>query len=287
MPSRPVHFPALAILSLLASPALAGGDGGWAVRKAPDSPVGMSRTIDGVTVDYYLVPGDYDALSIKVADCGGQPWDMDESINAADAESLRPSVAELFANARMNCQLAENIEDRFLAGFDEAFNQVKPTVPPHVQTVAGWLLEDKGSHPGDDSDRSLLMSRELPNITMVYRPDGSGESASISIQFKPCDGLSYNAGFDFGNPPQDHAAIVAEQVKEAYADFAEECRKPPEPQSALMQGFPEALATIEQWLKDKPFVYPPTPAQDDAAPDETGPDESAPDETPPDNSVST
>jgi hypothetical protein len=27
-----------------------------------------------------------------------------------------------------------------------------------------------------------------------------------------------------------------------------------------MQGFPEALATLEGWLKAKPFVYPPEPA---------------------------
>ena len=278
---------ALAIFALLASPALAAGDSGWGVSKAADAPVGMSRTVEGVTVDYHLVPGDYDSLSIKVANCGGQPWGMEESINAPDADSLKPGMAELFTNARMNCKIADGIEDRFMAGFAEAFDQVKPTVPPHVQTVAGWSLVDKGSHPGDDSDRSLQMSRELPNISMVYRRDGSGESASISIQFKPCNGLSYNTGFDFGDPPEVHATVVAEQVKEAYADFAEECSTPPEPQSALMQGFPEALATIEQWLKDKPFVYPPAPAQDDAAPDDSGQDDSAPDETPPDNSVST
>ncbi len=46
---------------------------------------------------------------------------MDESLNGVTAKSLRDAVAEEIDNAKLNCKLAEGVEDRLMAGFDEAF----------------------------------------------------------------------------------------------------------------------------------------------------------------------
>ncbi|MBO0749406.1 MAG: hypothetical protein J2O44_03110 [Porphyrobacter sp.] len=216
----------------------------------------MSRTLENVTLSYKRVPDDDDTLRITVSGCGDPPWSMQESLNGVTAENLHDAVAEAFDNARLNCKLARGLEDRFMAGFDEAFVKVKPFLPPHVQTVGGWTIEDKGSQPGDDSERTVTVSKALAAVSMVYRPGENGEGASTQIEFKPCNGLSAGSGFDFGDPPEDHLKVVTEQVTEAYSDFAKECKTAPEPQGTLMQDFPQALATVEQWLHDKPFVYP-------------------------------
>ena len=258
--------PFLAVLAslALAAPVHAADDPAWVVGKTASSPKAMVRTIGNVTIDYHVVPGDTDSASITVTGCGDEPWSMNEGLDHVTAGSLRQTVGELFTNARLNCPVADGLEQRFLTGFDAAFQQVKPTAAPHVQTVAGWTLDDRGSHPGDDSDRIVTMTKALPFVELIYRP-GETDGASLTINFKLCDGLNFNTGFDFGNPPENHAKVVNDQVTEAYADFAKRCKARPQSQAELMQGFPEALGVLEQWLKDKPFTYPPEPASDTSA----------------------
>ena len=133
-------------------------------------------------------------------------------------------------------------------------------LPERSQTVAGWTLSDTGGRPGDDIERVLHMTRQAPGVTMTYTPGANGENASIRLQFTRCNGQDYGSGFDFGNPPGDHAKVIRDEVHEAYADFAKTCHTPPADEAVLLAGFDEALKTIEQWLAARPFVYPPEPA---------------------------
>ena len=235
----------------------------WTVVPPANGAASMSRTLENVTLAYKRVPGDDDTLRITVAGCGDDGWYMQDSLNGVTARSLRDDIAEEVTNARLNCKLADGVEDRLMAGFDEAFARVKPFLPPHRATIGGWQLADEGSQPGDDSERTLMMSKALATVSMTYRPGENGEGASIQIEFKPCAGSSNSSGFDFGNPPEHHLKVVTEQVTEAYADFAEDCKTAPEPQAALLQDFPEALRTIEAWQAAKPFVYAPESASSD------------------------
>jgi hypothetical protein len=229
----------------------------WHVVAPSNGAGSMSRTADAVTLAYTRNPADEDTLRITVRGCGDGPWYMEESLNGVTAASLRDSAKEEFENARLNCKIADGVEERVMAGFDEAFARVKPILPPHTATIGGWKLADIGSMPGDDSERSITATKELATVSMTYRPGENGEGASTQIEFKPCNGASNGSGFDFGNPPEDHLKVITEQVTEAYADFAKDCKTAPESQAVLMQDFPEALKTVEQWMHDKPFVYPP------------------------------
>ena len=249
---------AVAALALLlsATSALAADDAAWTVAPPDKGASSMSRTIEDVTLVYQRKPDDDDTLRLTVKGCGDTPWYIQESLNGVTLESLRADVAEEFTNARLNCKLADGVEQRMLARLEDAFSKVKPMGPPRVQTFGGWKLEDRGSMPGDDSERSITLSKALQTVSMVYSPSESGEGASTQIEFKPCKGSRNSSGFDFGNPPEDHLKVINEQVAEAYSDFAKDCKTAPEPQAALMQDFPQALATLERWLKEKPFVYP-------------------------------
>jgi hypothetical protein len=258
MPKRTDICPMLVIAMMGALPMrVAAQAPAWTVVPPASGSASMTRTLENVTLTYKRAPGDDDHLHITVAHCGDSPWEMDSSLNGVTAKSLRDDIAEEFTNARLNCKLADGVEDRLMAGFDEAFAQVKPFLPPHVQTIGGWLIEDRGSQPGDDSERTVMLSKALANVSMTYRPSESGEGASIQLEFKPCNGSSNSSGFDFGNPPEDHLKIITEEVTEAYSDFAKDCKTPPDTQAVLMQDFPQALATVDGWLKAKPFVYPP------------------------------
>ncbi|MGZ3199126.1 MAG: hypothetical protein ACXWI5_04805 [Croceibacterium sp.] len=215
----------------------------------------MSRTVENVTLAYKRTPDDDDHLHIAVGNCdGSSPWEMDESLNGVSAKSLRDAVAEEIDNAKLNCKLAEGVEDRLMAGLDEAFARVKPFAAPHVATVGGWKLSDEGSLPGDDGERVVSMTKALSTVTMTYQPNGSGDGASIQLQ---CEGASYGGGFDFGNPPEDHVKVVNKEMTDDYADFVKDCKGKPETLAVVMQDFPEAQKTLEQWLVAKPFVYPP------------------------------
>lgn len=241
----------------LSAPARA-DDAPWSVGKT-----GITHTVDAVTLAYTTGEDGYH-FRVTVTGCGGsEPWYMDEGLTTALPEPLHQAMGELLNNAHLNCKFDDSVDARLGAGFDEALNRFVPTDPPHVATVAGWTLSDTGSHPGDDSDRAVEMRKELAVASMVYRPSESGEGASISIRFKDCDGGGLDSGFEFGNPPEDHAKVVNGEVADAYSDLPKDCKAPIEPQATLMAGFPEALVTLEQWLKAKPFVFTDTPATSD------------------------
>ncbi|HSQ95009.1 MAG TPA: hypothetical protein VLM18_02755 [Croceibacterium sp.] len=229
----------------------------WTVVPPANGSASMTRTLENVTLAYKRTPDDDDRLHITVGDCGDSPWEMDESLNGVTAKGLRDTVAEAIYNAKLNCKLAEGVEDRLMAGFDEAFAKVKPFLPPHRATVGGWQLTDKGSMPGDDRERTVTVTKKLATVSMTYRPGENGEEARTQIEFTPCNGSSNGSGFDFGNPPEDHLKVITEQVTEAYSDFAKECKTAPESQAVLMQDFPEALKAVEQWMHEKPFINPP------------------------------
>lgn len=127
------------------------------------------------------------------------------------------------------------------------------------ETVAGWSLDDTGSKPGDDSDRTVAMRRTTPDATLSYSPGEGNASGSIQIKFNRCEGLSYGSGFTLDDPPASHEAQVRKQIDDAFADFAKSCPSGGQGEAALMQGFDEAFATIEAWVKEHPFVYPPDP----------------------------
>jgi hypothetical protein len=218
----------------------------------------MSHTVDTVTLVYARTPGEDDTMRLSVRGCGDTQWYIDESLNGVTAESLRDSAKEEFDNARLNCKIADGVEERVMAGFDEAFARVKPILPPHTATVGEWQLADVGGMPGDDSERRLTLTRTLGGLKMTYEPspnDGGG------LSFE-CEGSGYGTSFGFEDAPQDHAKVVAGVVAEAYADLAKDCKPKLPAQSALMQDFPEALKGLEQWLAAKPFVYPPEPSSD-------------------------
>jgi hypothetical protein len=245
--------------SLICSAPAVAADPAWLVEPSAS----MSRTIESVTVTYTRHSDENDSLRITVANCGDDGWSMEDGINTVTADSLRKAIDEEFENARLNCKLADGVEDRMMADFDEAFAKVKPMLPAYRQAIGGWQLVDEGRQPGDDSERWLTLTKELANVKMTYRPGENGEGASLSVDFKPCDTLSWGAGFDFGDPPEDHLKIVTDEVTEAYSDFAKQCKTAPDPQAVLMQDFPEALNAIEQRRQDKPFVYPPeTPSSE-------------------------
>lgn len=250
----------VAAFAITFSVSVSGQGTAWNVNASGPDTGSMTRTVDNVTLAYKRLPGEDDSLRITVRDCGDQPWHMEASLNGITADMLRDAIKEEFDNAHLNCKVADDVEPRMMAGFEEAFAKVKPFAPPREQTVGGWKLSDVGSLPGDDSERSVSMTKALATVTMIYRPGENGEGASFNLK---CKGADYGGGFDFGNPPEDHVKVVTKELADDYADFAKDCKAKPESQAVLMQDFPEALATLEGWLKAKPFVYPPeTPSSD-------------------------
>jgi hypothetical protein len=136
-----------------------------------------------------------------------------------------------------------------------------------VPIAAGWKMADVGHRPGDDSDRLVTIEKVIPEVDLIYRPSESNTAGSIQAEFpalKGCKPLSYNSGFDFGDPPADRAAEVRKQVHEAFVDFAKTCAVAPATEATLMTGFGEAFAAVDKLMTDKPNVYPPEPVDADA-----------------------
>ena len=132
----------------------------------------------------------------------------------------------------------------------------------------GWKMADVGHKPGDDGDRLVTIEKVIPEVDMIYRPSESNTAGSIQAEFpalKGCKPLSYNSGFDFGDPPADRAAEVRKQIHEAFGDFAKTCPINPAAEATLMAGFAESFAAVDKLMTDKPNVYPPEPAEDGAA----------------------
>src|SRR6478609_1962413 len=130
----------LALMVMALSNPASAQEPAWTVTPSANGSASMSRTIENVTLAYKRVSGDDDSLRITVAGCGDDGWYMEDSLNGVTARSLRDDIAEEFTNARLNCKLADGVEDRLMAGFDEAFARVKPFLPPHRATIGGWQL---------------------------------------------------------------------------------------------------------------------------------------------------
>jgi hypothetical protein len=96
----------------------------WSVGKTAASPVALSRTLESVSIDYHLVPDDYDSLKVTVTACGeGGPWYEKDDLAPKAAQDVRDAIAEELHNARLNCKLADGLEDRIMTGFDAAYAQ--------------------------------------------------------------------------------------------------------------------------------------------------------------------
>ncbi|WP_421846291.1 hypothetical protein [Novosphingobium sp.] len=101
----------------------------------------MVRTLEGLTLDYHIVPGDYDIMQVSVKPCGSgdDPWYMKDSLSPPGETSaerlafLRKNALEDLHNARLNCPISEGIEDRLLDGFDAAYAQFEK-LNPDAQT---------------------------------------------------------------------------------------------------------------------------------------------------------
>jgi len=123
--------------------------------------------------------------------------------------------------------------------------------------VAGWTLDDVGGKPGDDSNRSVTMRKEVDKVvSLVYAPSQGGSGGSIQLNFKRCQGLSYGSGFGFDGQPSTYAAQVRRQIAEAFAEFAQNCPAKDQGEAKLMEGFDEAYRTIEAWVAARPFTFP-------------------------------
>lgn len=106
-------------------PAPAPADAPWAVAATDTSPAVMTRTIENVTIDYHIVPDDYDALKLSVEPCRESmaKWYEKDGLAPEGAQDVKTSMADAFHNARLNCTLSDGLEDRFLDGFDAAYAQ--------------------------------------------------------------------------------------------------------------------------------------------------------------------
>ena len=153
----------------------------------------------------------------------------------------------------------------FVTGF--AVLSAPALAADRAEQVAGWTLSDVGSKPGDDLDREVAMIRKAPGVEIAFRP-GPGRSGSVSAKFEGCEKSSeYTAGLQFKSSA-DAVRSVRDEIGYDFAEFRKECPTVAGTEKAVMEGFDKAFETISQWVKDKPFVYPPSetpapPVQDD------------------------
>jgi len=132
-------LPAFLAAGLAGGAAIAATPSGWAVDKSADSPATFHRALDGVTIEYHYLPGEYDWMQLTVDACGSGPWHIKDDIDppgetiAQHGYYVRKVIAEDFRNARLNCQIPDGIEIRILEGFDTAYAQFE-NLKTHAQT---------------------------------------------------------------------------------------------------------------------------------------------------------
>jgi hypothetical protein len=130
------------------------------------------------------------------------------------------------------------------------------------RTVAGWALEDKGSKPGNDADRSLSIDRQTDDYEIRYTPNGrSPENGIVAVfvaSFPGCNGGNTALGVNFDGAAAREKA-VRDTVHGIFADYAKTCKLPADTEAAAMTGFSEAFAAVEKQLHDHPFTYPSEP----------------------------
>ena len=139
-----------------------------------------------------------------------------------------------------------------------------------TEQVGGWRLSDIGGKPGNDLDRDVAMVRKVSGAEISYKA-GPGRSGTVSGKFDGCNGQSeYTASLEFKDSA--HAIkSVREEIAYDFAEFRKECAAVTvETEKSAMEGFDKALETLLQWVKDRPFVYPPNEAPAAPAPDSGG-----------------
>jgi hypothetical protein len=125
-----------------------------------------------------------------------------------------------------------------------------------TEQVSGWKLSDIGSKPGNDLDREVSMVRTAPGVELVYKP-GPGRSGSVSAKFAGCDKSStFNAALEFKSSA-DAIQSVRDEIAYDFGEFRKECTVTADVEKTAMEGFDAAFKAVSQWVKDKPFVYPP------------------------------
>lgn len=135
-----------------------------------------------------------------------------------------------------------------------------------TEQVAGWALSDTGGKPGNDLDREVAMVRKASGVEIAYKP-GPGRSGSVSAKFEGCNKSSeYTAHMEYKSSA-DAIKSVRDEISYDFAEFRKECAVTADAEKAAMEGFDKAFEAVSQWVKDKPFVYPPNEAPSTPAPD--------------------
>jgi hypothetical protein len=140
-----------------------------------------------------------------------------------------------------------------------------PSAPPaggleRTQQVGGWTVSDTGAKPGDDSGREVRLARSLETVDFVGRRSGP-DSASLTIKFSRCDGLNWNSGLSLEGAIPARVAQLKDEIHDAFKDFAKACPPKAGEEAALLEGFDAAESLAETWIRERPFVYPPEPAE--------------------------
>ena len=126
--------------------------------------------------------------------------------------------------------------------------------------VGGWTLSDTGAKAGDDSEREVRLARKLETVDFVLRRSGP-DSASLTIRFSRCEGLSWNSGLALEGAIPARVDQIKDEIHDAFHDFAKRCPPKAGEEAALLEGFDAADRLVETWIRDRPFVYPPEPAE--------------------------
>jgi hypothetical protein len=140
--------------------------------------------------------------------------------------------------------------------------QPRPAPGPldRTQQVGGWTVSDLGGKPGDDGERVVRLARGIENVDFVLHRE-SQDGAGVTIRFSRCDGLNWNSGFSLEGAIPARVAQVRDEIHDAFKDFAKACPPKAGEEAALLEGFDAADRLAETWIHDRPFVYPPEPAE--------------------------
>ncbi|MDB5425814.1 MAG: hypothetical protein JWQ29_3230 [Phenylobacterium sp.] len=129
-----------------------------------------------------------------------------------------------------------------------------------TQRVGGWTVSDTGARPGDDSDREVRLTRSIEDVDFVLHrsdPDGAG----LTVRFSRCDGLTWNSGLSLEGAVPARVAQIRDEIRDAFKDFAKTCPPKAGEEAALLVGFDAADSLVETWIHERPFTYPPEPAE--------------------------
>jgi hypothetical protein len=131
----------------------------------------------------------------------------------------------------------------------------------YVAEVSGWKMSDVGHKPNDDSERSVLIEKNLPGVSLVYGPNGKGNGGSLKAIFpasKGCRGLEFSAAFDFEIAKAAPATEVRNEINAVFATFRARCPGKAISAVELLNGFDDAFAAVQRRVAEQPYIFPPT-----------------------------